>query len=160
MDYQAIIDRATEAAINAACAEIQAALGVTSGDLAGVHFADGGPQRDHVRTAVHEYLQAEAADAGKVPQWTSEHSAAAEAEGWNLFSHSGDLETDEAHIERDDEANILECDGEACALVFEGVAPHHVAARAFLSFYAPENYALMKDEAAAWRRESLSSETN
>lgn len=52
-----LIERATNAALDAGCALIQSALGVTAGDLAGLHFSGSGA--DAVRRVLSEYLEAE-----------------------------------------------------------------------------------------------------
>lgn len=52
------LDDATQAALNAGCLAVQSALGVMSGDVAGVHFS--GPEQVRpIALAMAEYLQSE-----------------------------------------------------------------------------------------------------
>lgn len=53
-----LVDAATQAALNAGCREVQDALGVTAGDLAGVHFS-GSAAVQPVAKAMCEYILAE-----------------------------------------------------------------------------------------------------
>jgi len=56
------LESATEDAVNAACLNIQQALGVTAGDFAGRYFS-GDVQKDQIRTVLASYMQAEMKDA-------------------------------------------------------------------------------------------------
>lgn len=155
---EALIEKAVHAAFDAGCKMIQDALGVTTGDLAGMHFS-GGENTWRLASILREYLEAEVRDgrnsgriveiAGAGPQWTAEHGEAADREGWGIFCHNAD-ESD-PHIERDDEADLLESDGAACALVLAGTEAHHVAAREYIKHRCPANFALMEEHARTWR---------
>lgn len=52
--FETILEKATSAALNAGCAEIQRALNISSGDVAGVHFSGSGA--DAVRDALQGYM--------------------------------------------------------------------------------------------------------
>lgn len=52
-----VIEEATDAALDEGCKRIQDYLGVTSGDLAGMHFSGSGA--DGMREVLREYLEAE-----------------------------------------------------------------------------------------------------
>ena len=57
--FEAILQKATTAALDAGCAEIQRALGVKNGDAAGVYFSGSGA--DAVRDALRGYMGLEIA---------------------------------------------------------------------------------------------------
>ena len=64
--FEAILQKATTAALDAGCAEIQRALGVKNGDAAGVYFSGSGA--DAVRDALRGYMVLEIAYLADTPE--------------------------------------------------------------------------------------------
>lgn len=56
--FNALVDTATQAALNAGCREVQDAFGVLAGDLAGMHFSGTDAVRP-IAQSMCEYIQAE-----------------------------------------------------------------------------------------------------
>lgn len=70
------------------------------------------------------------------PPWTAEHSAAAQAEGWDIFECIGSS-YGSWQIQKLDENDILDNDDDAWTIVGAQIKPHHVAAVAFLRAHNP-----------------------
>lgn len=82
------------------------------------------------------------------PPWSAEHSEAAIDEGWELFDTQGSVDGP-WQIQRLDEpfpgTTVLTSDAVAWALVMQGAAPHHKAARLFIRANNPMQWSLMTE---------------
>lgn len=102
---------ATQVALDAGCKYVQDALGITTGDTAGVFWTGG--ETESLQNAFDSYVYAEQ-EALKAEAWSLEYSAAAKAEGWMLCEGY--------EIRHDDEAGPLLSDAEAVTHVRERAA--------------------------------------
>lgn len=71
------------------------------------------------------------------PPWTAEHSAAAQAEGWDIFECFGSS-YGSWQVQNLDESGKLTNDDDAWKIVGAQTKPHHVAAIAFLRAHNPQ----------------------
>ncbi len=78
-------------------------------------------------------------------KWHAEHAAAAQAEGWCIFEAEGSIDNTPLQLQRCDEAEILDSDYDAWALVKAGTQPHHTEAMALLKQHSlPEWVQIME----------------
>lgn len=78
------------------------------------------------------------------PPWTAEHSAAAQAEGWDVFECIGSSHG-QWQIQKVDADNKLDCDDAAWRIVATRAKPHHVAAVAFIKAHNPQEIHAFRD---------------
>lgn len=89
-----------------------------------------------------------------MPVWTAADSHSARLEGWDVFKSTGSLNGDwqvqclddpgQASVELGVVVPTIVTDEGAWRLVYEGIQPHHTAARVFLQTHNPKEWAAIE----------------